>query len=76
MRHGFCNLKGMSTTQLRESTLLTRRKLSLEYSCAKDIHLQLSQNDTTQLLFSNSLLFWQEKSQNTTAVGIENPGGH
>jgi hypothetical protein len=48
----------------------------LEYLSAKDIHLQLSQNDATQLLFSNSLLFWQEKSQNTTAVGIENPGGH
>jgi hypothetical protein len=26
----------------------------------KDIHLQLSQNDTTYLLFSNSLLFRQE----------------
>jgi hypothetical protein len=41
--------------------LLTRRTLSLEYLFAKDIHLQLSQNDTTQLLFSNGLLFWQEK---------------
>jgi hypothetical protein len=65
------------TTQLGEyKTLLTRHMLTLEYSSAKDIHLQLSQNDTTHLLFSNSLLFWQEKSQNTTSVGIENPGGH